>query len=346
MSSKPKPIEPELTEDELDQEHAEANINRVVDEESSGMRRVETDDSALVAVPIETVPVNVALPCSIYIKVADRFPVLRQQGERLTSRRMLGLQGRGVNVLFIHKVVWSVFLEGMEKPNAEQPITAATAANHIRNLLLVYGQELERKLRAPKRPLFQKMQKMAEGLAVAIRSDPAIGSSLIRKYTEASVSFVGHALNTAIYVSIIAYKMKFSLEEMKLVTYAGLVHDVGELFIPKSIRYKKFELEPDEKELLNTHTRKGAELLQLMGSSPSVVLAALQHHERIDGKGYPSSLRGDQIHIFSKLVAVADTYDSLTSDKAYRAALKPAEAIEKMRGFQGQFDPQILGMVS
>jgi putative nucleotidyltransferase with HDIG domain len=317
-----------------------------VDEESGVARRVEENDSSLVPVPVDTIPLSIALPCSIYVKLGEKYPVLRSQGERISARRILSLQDHGVQVLYVHKAVWSVFTASLENLELPQPVTPEAAAVHLRHLLLTYGQELERKIREPKKPLFVKLQRMSEALAMTIRQDPALGSQLLRKYTDPSVSFVGHAVNTAIYVAIIAYKMKFTAEDMKLATYAALVHDIGELFIPKSIRYKKFEFTPEEKEQLNTHARLGAELLQSMGAPPAVVLTALQHHERNDGMGYPSRLRSEQIHPFAKLCAVADTYDSLTSNKPYREALSPAAAIEKMRSFQGQFDPQILGMVS
>jgi HD-GYP domain-containing protein (c-di-GMP phosphodiesterase class II) len=149
-------------------------------------------------------------------------------------------------------------------------------------------------------------------------------------------------VNVAIYSTLIANKLRFSAEDQKLVFYAGLVHDVGDLFIPKRVLYKPARLTPDEMDLIKSHARRGAELLLSFGTPGPVIQTALQHHERVDGAGYPSNTRREEINPFAKIVAISDVYDALTNNRPYERGMTPHEAILKMRTLEGKFDPQIL----
>jgi len=285
----------------------------------------EPPPETLTAILVESVPMGVALPCTLYIKVAGRFVLFRSQGERLTPKRALMLQEKGAEVLYINNAAWGVFLDALEKLQLSEPITPESAALHLRHLIVAYGLELERVIREPKRPLFEKLEKLCDSLASVIRSNPAVGTRLLRKVEEPSMAFITHAVNCGIYAAVIGFKMGFSLDEMKQVTYAALVHDIGKLLIPKKILLKTGSLTVEEKDLLQGHTRQGAEMLQSMGSQPAAVLTALQHHERMDGQGYPSRLHGSQLHPFTRITAIVDAYDTLTSSRPTRPALSPAE---------------------
>jgi len=327
-------------------EETREGLGELVSSEAEATKLVEDSEEHLIGVPSDAIPLNIALPCSLYIKVADRFPLFRKQGEKLTSKRVMALSEKGATSLYIHKAVWKMFVGALEANALSPDAPKEQVLQGIKNLIICYGTELEKRIKEPKKPLFEKLKTLSEALALAIKRDPSMGTSLLRKSSEPNVYFVNHAVNTTIYTAVIASQMKLTDDEYKSLAYAALVHDVGNLFLPKTLLYKKGDLTDEEKAFMQTHTRKGAELLQSFGSAPGVVLAALQHHERMDGEGYPQALEPEKIHLFARIVAVADTYDALTSAKPYKPAMSPKEAIEKMKTLEGKFDPNILGRVT
>ena len=130
-----------------------------------------------------------------------------------------------------------------------------------------------------------------------------------------------------------------------MLTFGGLVHDIGKLSLPPELVYKE-NLSYDEEKELQTHVIKGAELLQTLGTSPSVVSVVLQHHERFDGQGYPLGLIAERIHLFAKIVAVADTFDNLTSKRPGGNPISLENAVEELKKMEGRFDPSIVRTVS
>lgn len=124
-----------------------------------------------------------------------------------------------------------------------------------------------------------------------------------------------------------------------LLDYGAYLHDVGKVRVPVEILQKPAKLTPDEWRIINQHPTFGREMLEktFMKSSGSIVE---QHHERFDGSGYPFGLSRDDILIESYIVAVADTYDAMTTDRSYRRALPQAEACEEIRKYAGVHYPK------
>ena len=121
-------------------------------------------------------------------------------------------------------------------------------------------------------------------------------------------------------------QLSMSAHELRVLARAGLMHDIGKLGIPQDVLGKHSPLDEAEWSLMRTHPELGLTLLDRAGRSSREVLAVLYHHERLDGSGYPYGLSGEAIPIEARIVAVADTYDALTSDRPYRRACSEAEA--------------------
>jgi putative two-component system response regulator len=139
--------------------------------------------------------------------------------------------------------------------------------------------------------------------------------------------------------------------EIALIAKSAPLHDIGKVGIPDAVLLKPGRLTPDEWAVMKTHTRLGAEAISRAVQDthqPMAFLAyarqiALHHHERWDGYGYPHGLRGEQIPVVSRIVTVADVFDALTSDRPYRPAFTPDEAVATMVAERGrQFDPEVL----
>ncbi len=135
-----------------------------------------------------------------------------------------------------------------------------------------------------------------------------------------------HNLRVARLCVHIGRQLSMSAGELRVLARAGLMHDIGKLGIPDSVLGKHSALDESEWSLMRTHPEMGLNLLDRTGQSSREVLAVLYHHERLDGSGYPYGLKAEGIPVEARIVAVADTYDALTSDRPYRKACTEAEA--------------------
>src|SRR6266852_5169869 len=124
----------------------------------------------------------------------------------------------------------------------------------------------------------------------------------------------------------IAKQLGMTASEQRVLARSGLLHDIGKLGIPGSILHKHDPLDAAEWQLMRTHPEVGLRILQWAGHFERALLAVLYHHERMDGSGYPHGLVGDAIPIEARVVAVADMYDVLTTDRPYQRARSEHEA--------------------
>jgi len=154
-----------------------------------------------------------------------------------------------------------------------------------------------------------------------------------------------HLVRMADYTTEIAHALKLPEKDIELLKYASPMHDIGKLVIPDEILRKTKGLTPEEKEVVKKHTMLGADIFQ---GSRSVLLKAardicMTHHERYDGKGYPRGLKGEEIPLFGRIVALADVFDALTSKRPYKKAYGFETAVEMIKKQSGkQFDPKIV----
>lgn len=150
----------------------------------------------------------------------------------------------------------------------------------------------------------------------------------------------GHSSRVATYAQLIARHLGWSKTEQKKIYIMGLLHDIGKIGIPESIINKTSKLSDEEYSVIQRHTIIGAEILKSVEDFPELSIGAHYHHERYDGKGYPEGLVGDDIPPYARIIAVADTYDAMTSKRSYRDIL-PQNVVrsEIIKGKSTQFDP-------
>ncbi|MDR2888851.1 MAG: HD-GYP domain-containing protein, partial [Lachnospiraceae bacterium] len=132
-----------------------------------------------------------------------------------------------------------------------------------------------------------------------------------------------HSVNVALICNVFARWLKMSAEETKLATMCGLLHDIGKLMIPDDIIKKPGKLTSQEYDVIKKHCQEGYKLLVNSELDKHIKNAALMHHERCDGSGYPYGLDAPRIDKYAKMVAIADVYDAMTSARIYRGPLCP-----------------------
>lgn len=188
------------------------------------------------------------------------------------------------------------------------------------------------------------MDKLAKlGAAQAeLEADP------VRMDPEAVRELSGHLKRVAAYARLLALKSGMTEQEANFVKQVSPMHDIGKWAIPENILQKPDKLTPSEWEIMKTHTLAGYEMLK--DSKLEVLqmgaMVAMQHQEKFDGTGYPNGLKGEEIHIYSRITTVADVFDALGSKRSYKQAW-PTDAI--IRYFQdgrgSHFDPALVDLL-
>ncbi|WP_161625520.1 HD-GYP domain-containing protein [Sporomusa ovata] len=156
----------------------------------------------------------------------------------------------------------------------------------------------------------------------------------------------GHSINVCLLSIMIGIKMNLNHQQLLELAMGAILHDLGMLLVPAEILQKTDSLSPTDWKLIQTHTEKGFEIIRRVGPIPLVSAhVAFQHHENFDGTGYCRGLLGENIHIYARIVAVADLYDAITSDRPYRKSFLPHEAYDIMLASRGtKLDPKIVDL--
>lgn len=153
----------------------------------------------------------------------------------------------------------------------------------------------------------------------------------------------GHSRKVSEYAVAIAEELGLPLEKLEIIRVSGLLHDIGKIGVPDSVLNKQEPLTEKEWEPIKAHTQLGVDILRHIGDLSDCLPAIIYHHERYDGCGYPSGLKGDTIPLESRILAVADAYEAMTSPRVYRKRLTSAEAIKELKTNSGtQFDPHVV----
>jgi HD-GYP domain-containing protein (c-di-GMP phosphodiesterase class II) len=163
----------------------------------------------------------------------------------------------------------------------------------------------------------------------------------LRTYDDYTYS---HSLNVSVLSVVMGTMLGLKKKQLNDLAVSALVHDIGKVFIDKNIVNKPAKLTAEEFLEMKKHSEKGYQYLKEHSRFSKIILhGVLEHHEQYKGEGYPGGLQGDAICLFGRIICVADVYDALTSDRPYRRAMIPSDAIEYiMGGYETMFDPMIV----
>ena len=255
-------------------------------------------------------------------------------------------------------VAWALISRGID----DAPILAAAAlitAVIVRRLSQVLWQRLPEARELPpsdlmlwrwlrRQRLEQRLEQAVAQLGADPRSlpvdrDPGAQMEVIKDLAaalEARDPYThGHSRRVARYSTMIARTLDLPEEQVRKIRTAAVVHDVGKLEVPLEVLNKPGRLTDEEFEVIKTHAPRGAEMVSRLGDQELTDMVA-HHHERLDGTGYPSRIGGEAIPLGARIIAVADTFDALTSTRPYRAAKRDREALRILRAEAGtQLDP-------
>jgi HD-GYP domain-containing protein (c-di-GMP phosphodiesterase class II) len=153
----------------------------------------------------------------------------------------------------------------------------------------------------------------------------------------------GHSMRVMEYTMLIGRGAQLSIKDLKRLELCALFHDVGKIGVPDCVLLKPARLSPEEQTIMAAHAGFSAEIIGIIDEFKEATDGVKHHHERFDGKGYPSSLKGKDIPLESRIILVADTFDAMTSNRPYRKALPIQTAYDELQRFSGvQFDPEFV----
>lgn len=159
-------------------------------------------------------------------------------------------------------------------------------------------------------------------------------SEMITRVEEKDVYTFNHGKRVKDYSMMIGKKLGFSNERLEILGFAAICHDVGKINVPDEILNKPGKLTDEEMKYIKAHPKDGSEIVKDSFLHDTYKIIE-QHHERLDGSGYPYGLKDEEILLEAKIIAVADTYDAMTTDRAYRKGMEPMTSVNELRRLSG-----------
>jgi putative nucleotidyltransferase with HDIG domain len=217
-----------------------------------------------------------------------------------------------------------------------------TTFDEIYNQSIKVSQNLIEDIRFSRIISFDVIKECADEICLFLNQDTNI-LKLLSGVQDKNPYMYSHPVNVALIAFVIGKWLYMNVQDLQRLVMAGLLHDIGKAKVKDSILNKSDPLTPQEMEIVKSHTTLGYNILVNQNIMDVDILSAvLSHHERQDGSGYPSGLNGNGINLFSRIIAVADIYDAITSTKVYRKKSTPFKAVDEINDNSfGHLDPAI-----
>ncbi|SES95388.1 HD-GYP domain-containing protein [Anaerobranca gottschalkii] len=285
----------------------------------------------------------------MWVKISDLTPgtkvgkdiltkhgsILLTQGTVLTEYLINRLKEMGITEVFVE----TEFLQKSEPPNEREDVI--TFNDKYQQCLILTSQLLD-SIEEGKKFSLELLREIACIVLEILRNTTNLWGRILNQRTETTY-LNKHSLNVGILSGAMGKWLELKDGEIRRLIYSGILHDIGKLKISKSILDKPSKLTEEEFKEIQKHPVFGFQMLATRPEiSKDITLGVLSHHERVDGSGYPHGLKGDSIHLFGKIIAVADVFDAMSSNKTYREKHSPfiiAEEISKSSF--GTLDPKV-----
>lgn len=188
----------------------------------------------------------------------------------------------------------------------------------------------------------EEAQKLVEEISDSVSRNASALISLARLKTADDYTYM-HSVAVCAMMIALARQLGLDEAQTKSAGMAGLLHDLGKAVMPMDVLNKPGKLTDAEFTIMKSHPAEGHKMLQKVSHMDPIVMdVCLHHHEKVDGSGYPERLKGDEISLFSKMGAVCDVYDAITSNRPYKTGWDPAESLRKMAEWaEGHFDHKV-----
>ena len=272
-------------------------------------------------VATDSVPIGAILGKAIY---NDRGKILLNEGVKLEDKLLSRLEGMGISYIYVKdKKTDDIKLKDPIPVKARRKAMTTIESNFVKIQKDAYvsGSLVIEKASGDFKSLIKYLLSEIKG-----NEDLLVLLSDVFTYDHYIFT---HSLNVTMYTLAIGLEMKLRPKELEILGLGAILHDVGKMKVPEQILLKPGRLTAEEYEEIKKHAEDGFNILRTIPTVPLLAAhCAFQHHERLDGSGYPRGIMGNDIHDFGKILAVADVFDAITSNRVYRKAMLPHEALE------------------
>lgn len=299
-------------------------------------------------IPIECIRENSLLGKSIYTYDGR---CLLKAGVMLTDSVLQRVREFKIFSLYIIDDYSSTEIEDIIKPELRQKSIAVIREtfSDIERIASVHDfkKRTIKEYSKHEQEYFSSINSIAEELLENVLENKDVLISLVDIKSMDNYTYA-HCVNVAVISLVLGISLNLSKRNLTFLCMGALIHDIGKSFIPREILQKPGQLTQEEFEIIKQHSKYGYEFLGRFSSiSSHIKLIALEHHERFDGLGYPNRLSGTEISYLSRIVSIADVYDALTSDRPYKRAMCPSDALEYLMSNAGTiFDYDMITIFS
>ena len=277
----------------------------------------------------------------------DQLVLFREAKYDLSQARADDLKRNCRDVLYVAACDFGplskLLMESLEEIVNEESLSRVDRFEVLQTAVAV---EVEQSLRLVNNDRFlQLSSRVGQQISSLMSSGEVVPRELYR-IARHDFSTFAHVTNVASYAVVLAMDLGLRDDaQLEQIAIGGMIHDLGKRFIPQSILTKPASLTPEEREMIQTHPQRGyEEVVDREDLSFGQLMMIYQHHEHLDGKGYPVCVTGEEIHPWAKLLAVVDVFDALTGKRPYRRPLPVVEALEFISSRVGsQFDKEMAG---
>ena len=257
----------------------------------------------------------------------------------LAGMAFLILVARGWSQLFVRRLQGLIDVIQAGSPAHGKELAAGSSDRLFSEVILAW-QRAVKTLQEGWQAKHEEARRSYETLAELIRM-------MAKAVDERATYLRGHSERVAAYSAAIARRMGLPDDRVEWIRLSGLLHDIGTLGIEDYLVMKDAPLAPEEFEIVKAHTVKGAAILRPIEMLHELIPGVELHHESLDGSGYPYGLKGDQIPLMARIIAVADSFDAMTTPRPYQAAMNPDYVLEVMQRLAGtRYDADVVAALA
>ena len=292
-------------------------------------------------VRLQSIITDKPLPFDLFLIVSGKPILFRKQKDTLTKDRLNSLLNHGGQKFLVLEEQRPLYLQSLKTIVSNPDSTVEEKSRYIKESAYLHVSDLFEK--ATVSETVKGAEVLVSEMVDFVSADIGAVASLMQLSKHDYYTY-NHCVDVAVYTIALA-KQKYGSDREKLIQagLGGLLHDIGKRNISIDLINKTTSLSQEEWIEIKRHPEYGKSLLMDIENIPmDSKRAVYEHHENHDGTGYPNKKRGDEVCELSKIVAIADVFDALTTNRSYHKAMSPQEALDKMFGMQpGKFDPEI-----
>lgn len=269
----------------------------------------------------------------------DEGLILLNASVKLSASMITRLQNKGVTFVYIDDPdTVDIFVDDTLSPEVK-----SKAIKTINKSFKTIGERLSQGKSIQIDDLTESFSDIVESILNNVRSEKDAVTILSNVMNYDSYVYQ-HSLSVTVYAIALGRKKGLTIKQLKELGLGAMLHDVGKMAIPLEILNKTNKLTEEEFDVIKEHAEQGFEMLRKSNTLPLLAAhCAFQHHERLDGSGYPRQIKDPDIHLYGKILAVADVFDAVTSHRVYRKAMLPHEGLALIQAGAGKlFDRELV----